>query len=138
MIKQTTKHGLLFICGGLLYVALELLWRGFSHWTMFMVGGFCFVAIGLLNELFPWEMPLWQQGIIGAALITAMELIIGYIVNIRLGWMIWDYSDMPLNVAGQICLPFSLLWIFVSVAAVILDDYLRFWMFGEEKPHYRY
>lgn len=49
---------------------------------------------------------------------------------------IYTYSGMPLNYKGQICLPFSILWIFVSVAAVVLDDWLRYWLFGEERPHY--
>ena len=49
---------------------------------------------------------------------------------------VWDYSGMPLNYKGQICLPFSILWIFVSIAAVVLDDWLRYWLFGEERPHY--
>lgn len=43
---------------------------------------------------------------------------------------------MPFNYKGQICLPFSILWIFVSIAAVVLDDWLRYWLFGEEHPHY--
>ena len=53
-----------------------------------------------------------------------------------LGLGVWDYSGMLLNYKGQICLPFSILWIFVSVAAVVLDDWLRYWLFGEERPHY--
>lgn len=52
------------------------------------------------------------------------------------GLGVWDYSGMPLNYKGQICLPFSILWIFVSIAAVVLDDWLRYWLFGEERPHY--
>lgn len=82
-------------------------------------------------------MPLWEQGVIGALVITIAELITGYIVNIRLSWQIWDYSDMPLNFEGQICLPFSLLWVLVSIVAVIADDWLRYRMFDEEVPTYR-
>ena len=54
----------------------------------------------------------------------------------RLGLNIWDYSNMPLNLWGQICLPFSCLWFFLSAVAIILDDELRYNIFGEEKPHY--
>ena len=56
--------------------------------------------------------------------------------HVWLGLGVWDYSGMLLNYKGQICLPFSILWIFVSIAAVVLDDWLRYWLFGEERPHY--
>ena len=137
MIGKIFKEEKLFLIGGLLYYLIEMLYRGYSHWTMFLLGGVCFILIGGVNEYIPWKMPLWQQGIIGSLIITAGELIVGYIVNIRLGWQIWNYSDIPFNFMGQICLPFSLLWIAVSLAAIVLDDYLRYWLFDEEKPHYR-
>lgn len=122
--------------GGLLYVLVELAFRGRSHWTMFLVGGLCFWLIGLINEVLPWEMPLWKQCIIGAVIVTAMEFLAGCVINLWLGWDVWDYSNMPFNVLGQICLPFSLLWILLSAVAIVFDDHLRYWMYGEEKPHY--
>ena len=122
--------------GGLLYVLVELAFRGRSHWTMFLVGGLCFWLIGLINEVLPWEMPLWKQCIIGAVIVTAIEFLAGCIINLWLGWDVWDYSNMPFNVLGQICLPFSLLWILLSAVAIVVDDHLRYWMYGEEKPHY--
>ncbi|MDE7477569.1 MAG: putative ABC transporter permease, partial [Lachnospiraceae bacterium] len=66
--------------------------------------------------------------------ITTIELLAGLIVNCN--YAIWDYRDMPLNIMGQICLPYTILWFFLSLLAIILDDYLRYWLFGEEKPHY--
>lgn len=127
---------LLIGIGGLLYVLVELAFRGRSHWTMFLVGGLCFWLIGLINEVLPWEMPLWKQCIIGAVIVTAIEFLAGCFINLWLGWDVWDYSNMPFNVLGQICLPFSLLWILLSAVAIVLDDHLRYWMYGEEKPHY--
>ncbi|MBQ9612473.1 MAG: hypothetical protein IJV14_07775 [Lachnospiraceae bacterium] len=127
----------LFLTGALIYVLIELAWRGHSHWTMFLIGGMMFVLIGSINEYIPWEMPLWLQGIIGSGIVTITELLSGYIINIKLGWHVWDYSNMPLNLAGQICLPFSLLWILMSIVAIGVDDWLRYWLFGEERPHYK-
>ncbi len=121
--------------GGLMYLGIEMLFRGRTHWTMFIVGGICFYLVGLVNEMIPWEMPIWQQCFIGALIITFVEFISGCIINLLLGWSVWNYSDMPLNVLGQICFPFSVLWYFLSAPAIILDDYLRYIM-GEEKPHY--
>lgn len=123
--------------GGFLYVLLELIFRGRSHWTMFLVGGLCFWLIGLINEIIPWEMPLWKQCVIGAIIITSVEFVAGCIINILLGWQVWDYSNLPFNIWGQICLPFAVLWFFLSAVAIVLDDYLRYRLFGEEKPHYK-
>lgn len=128
----------LWSIGGLLYVILETIWRGYSHWTMFLVGGVCFLLIGMINEVIPWEMPFWKQSVIGALIVTVVEFLSGCIVNLWIGWHVWDYSDMPFNLWGQICLPFSLLWIVVSGVAIVLDDYLRYWLFKEEKPHYTF
>ena len=60
-MKTMAKETALAVCGGCLYVILELLWRGRSHWTMFILGGVCFVLIGAINEVIPWEMPFWNS-----------------------------------------------------------------------------
>lgn len=130
------RESILWLLGGILYVLVEMLWRGHSHWTMFVLGGLCFVLIGGINEVIPWCMPLWQQAVTGMLIITCMEFITGCIVNLWLGWNIWDYSRLPFNIWGQICLPYMLLWLPVSVAGIVLDDYLRYWLYKEEKPHY--
>lgn len=136
-MKGIAKGTALAVCGGCLYVILELLWRGRSHWTMFILGGVCFVLIGAINEVIPWEMPLVLQGVIGSAcIVTPLEFVTGCIVNLWLGWDVWDYSNLPFNVMGQICLPFTLLWVVVSALAIVLDDWLRYIWFDEERPHY--
>lgn len=135
-MKRYHKEIILWLIGGLLYMGIELMWRGYSHWTMFVLGGICFVLLGRINEVIPWDMPLWMQVLIGTAIITAMEFITGCIVNLWLGWKVWDYSNVPFNVIGQICLPYILLWIPISLAGIVSDDYLRHWLFKEEKPHY--
>lgn len=123
--------------GGAVYVGIELLWRGYSHWTMFVLGGICFVCLGLINELIPWCMPLWKQMLIGTLIITTLEFATGCIVNLWLGWAVWDYTNVPGNLLGQICAPYILLWMPISVLGIVVDDYLRFWLFGEERPHYK-
>lgn len=73
---------------------------------------------------------------IGAIIITALEFIVGVIVNLILKWNIWDYSMLPFNILGQISLPFSLIWFLLSGIIIIVDDYLRYKLFKEEKPKY--
>ena len=129
---------ILFLIGGTIYYCTEMLCRGHSHYSMFILGGIDFLLIGAINEYIDWNMKLLHQAIIGSGIITITEFITGYIVNLKLHLEIWDYSNLPLNILGQICLPFSLLWIAVSLLAIILDDYIRYWIFDEEKPHYNY
>lgn len=135
-MRRFLKPLILIAIGGLLYVLIEFMWRGYSHWTMFFVGGLAFWMIGCINEHVDWDMPLWKQMAIGALIVTCIEFLSGFIINIVLGWQVWDYSGLPFNVLGQICLPFSIIWFFISLLAILLDDYLRYWLFGEEKPHY--
>lgn len=118
---------LLFLIGGRLYTWIELLWRGRTHWTMFVLGGVCFVIMGILNEcIFPWNLGLLCQSLISAVIITAFEFVAGCMVNLWLGWNVWDYSDVPFNLLGQICLPFFLVWILLSIVGIIADDWIRY------------
>ena len=136
-MRKILKALFLWAIGGIIYFAVELLWRGYSHWTMFILGGLCFVLIGALNELYRWDMALISQMFISALVITLMELITGLIVNKWLQWGVWDYSQVPYNFMGQICLLYTNLWFLLSLAGIILDDYIRYRLLGEEKPHYK-
>jgi len=111
------KNAVLFYLGGAGYMTLEFLWRGRSHGSMFLLGGTCFVLIGRLGKRMR-AMPLPAKLPFFAAVITALELLTGLAVNAD--YSVWDYRDMPLQYRGQICLPFSLLWIPVSYLALLL------------------
>ena len=117
----------LFLIGGWIYTGMELIWRGRTHWSMFILGGLCFVLVGLINEHhYKWNQSLILQSIIGAVLITALEFLTGCIVNLWLKWNVWDYSNLPFNLLGQICLYFFLLWIPMSTLCIVLDDWIRY------------
>lgn len=134
--KLAFKYLVLLLIGGMIYVLIELLFRGRSHFTMFILGGVCFVSVGLINEVLPWNTPFQLQMLLGGSIITVLEFISGCILNLYFGLGIWDYSNQPGNILGQICPLFSLLWVFLSGLAIVLDDYLRYRLFNEEKPHY--
>ena len=141
MRSKLSKLLILFTIEGFLYFGIEFLFKTFIsngtiHWSMFLLGGLCGILIGEINEIIPWEMSIIKQGIIGAAIITLLEFIFGIILNIILKLGIWDYSNLPFNICGQICLPFSFAWFVLALVVIFLDDYLRWKWFNEEKPHY--
>lgn len=122
----------LFFVGGTGYVALEFLWRGWSHFSMFLAGGACFLLLGKLNTTRP-RLPLFVRGIVGAGIITMIELLAGLVFNRDYG--VWDYRHLPVNFHGQICLRFFLLWIPLSLGAMALYSWLqkrlaRLWRFA--------
>lgn len=138
LLFKIIEEIILFIIGGFIYAGIEILARGFTHWTMILVGGLCFIIIGLLNEFYNWNMLFQYQCFIGGGIITILELISGYIINIQLGLNVWDYSDRMFNFKGQICLQNSIYWILLSIVAIILDDYIRYKLFHEKFPKYHF
>lgn len=135
-MRKLVKFLILLSSGGLIYVLIEFLYRGRSHWSMFLVGGICFVLIGGLNNWFPWNWSILRQMGISAVIVTVVEFVSGILLNLVLKWDVWDYSNMPFNIYGQICLPFTVIWFFLSALAIVADDFLRWLWFGERFPEY--
>lgn len=131
------KYLFLFWFGGSTYVTLEVLWRGYSHWTMLLLAGFVFIILGLLNEIWDWNDSLAKQVVAGTTIATVLEFTTGCIVNLWLGWNIWDYTGIPGNILGQVCVPFTILWAIISLIAIVIDDIIRWKFFGEEEPRYK-
>jgi len=103
-----------FMLGASGYTLLEIIWRGYSHWTMTVTGGFCMTILFLLNEsLASWDLS--AKCFVGCILITSVELVVGILVNLILKWNVWDYSSIPMNFMGQICLPYTVLWYFLCI-----------------------
>ena len=111
------KDSVRFYLGGMGYMALELLWRGWSHGSMCLVGGLCFLLLGKLPRC-----QLLPRSLMGASVVTGVELVSGLVINEGLGLQVWDYSAQPFNFMGQVCLGFFFLWIFVSAGAMYLWD----------------
>ena len=119
------KHSFLFVLGGSVYYGLELLFRNYSHGSMFLLGGLCFWLCGRIGKLFEGEIPFIWQMLLCAITITTLELIVGYLVNIKWQLQIWDYSQMPGNIYGQICIPFTVIWCFLGGIAIIIDRWIE-------------
>ncbi len=101
----------IFLLGATLYYCLEVLWRGYSHISMFFVGGICFT---ILYKLSYSGLPISFKALIGCASITLIELTCGIILNKVMHLNVWDYSRVPYNLFGQICLPYSIIWYALS------------------------
>ena len=136
MKSKVARYVLLFLVGGFLYCTIEIIARGYSHISMLIAGGLAFVLIGRINSIRK-DMSLIGQMFLSMIIITVIEFGMGLIVNVWLGLNVWDYSYRPYNFMGQICLLYMNLWFFLSAFAIILDDYIRYKIMGEEKPKYK-
>ena len=111
------KYIILFGLGGFGYGLIAVLWRGYSHPTMVVAGGLCFVAFYLIGLRLS-HLPLLYRCVLASLAVTAIELVFGVIFNLFLKMKVWDYSNIPLNLFGQVCLLFTVLWGFLSLIAL--------------------
>lgn len=137
MLRKISENLFLFVFGGALYYCIELIFRGFSHPTMFALGGLCFLLCGLISRAVSACSGLLGQMFLCALMITTLELVFGYIFNIKLGMAIWNYDNYTPNFQGQICLVFSVLWYALSGLAIILCGYIHYRLYGGKRPSYR-
>ena len=131
IMRQFFKKSMfVFLFGGFVYGALEILWRGYTHPSMLLLGGICFLIIYGCEQRQTKSISPLSRAAVYAAFITCLEFIFGLILNIGLGLDVWDYSDLYFNLCGQICLLFSLLWFVLSMLCIYLCKALR--LFFEE------
>ena len=133
--NTAVRNFLKFAFGGIGYGLLEVLWRGYTHPSMVVTGGLCFAMICEVNGRLS-EKPLVFRSAACALGVTAAEFFVGLLVNRVLHMDVWDYSGLPMNFLGQICLYYFLLWIPLSAAAVFLEDGVRRILFGTPLPRY--
>lgn len=100
------------LIGGFGYCLIEIIWRGRTHYSMFFAGAMVLSTFYFISK--NYYLPLWEKCLVGMLIITSVELVFGIVFNIILKENVWDYSNMPLNFMGQICVPFSLMWFALS------------------------
>ncbi len=123
--------------GGIIYFYFEIFVRGYSHISMMILGGICFLLVGKVgNKLLRGEgshiSKIIKIMLFSGIVITLLELLTGYIVNINMGLRVWDYRSMNYNYKGQICLLYSLLWSLMGLPCVYFYGILEMYIFGEE------
>ncbi len=107
----------LFFAGAVIYPLIEILFRGRTHISMGILGGICLVSIRMVDLALGKVRFVWKAAV-AAVIITQLEFITGVIVNLHLGLGVWDYSQLPLHLAGQICPLFSFFWFLLSLVAL--------------------
>lgn len=122
--KRANQDTLIFAIGSVTYSLIEILWRGYTHWTMMITGGICFLVLFRVFSRIA-HAKLWKKCAVGACVITGIEFIVGCIVNLWLQMNVWDYSFLPLNLLGQVCPLYSLLWGFLSIPIVYLSGKIQ-------------
>lgn len=114
MIKRVQQDIMLFSTGGIAYGVIEVLWRHRTHWTMVITGGICFLSLFRIFIKLK-NVKIVFKCLIGSGVITTIEFIVGCFVNLHLKMNVWDYSSLPLNLYGQICPIYSILWGFLTI-----------------------
>lgn len=123
-MQKIKKYGIFFIIGAVGYAVIELLWRGRTHWSMMLAGGICFIIFSLIAEKLR-EQRLLYKAILAALAVTAVEFVFGVVFNIILKMDVWDYSGVPLNLFGQICLLYTVIWGILAFAFVPFASFLN-------------
>lgn len=139
MSKSVNKILFLFCFGFMAYITIEVLYRGYSYPLMGVCGGLAFILIDRINDKISWDIDILIQGIMGSAIITSFEFIIGELSLHNILPVMWDYSTTPLNFKGIICVPFSLIWIVLSIITIILCDAINYYCLDEKEitPYYK-
>ena len=96
--------------------------RGFLFGPVCPIYGSCIVFVQLMcrfgQGLVDEKAPVWRVFLICAAGSAVAEYLTSWYLEERFHARWWDYSDMPLNVNGRICLPVTLC--FGAAGAVIV------------------
>lgn len=113
-----------FLIGAAVYPVIELMWRGYTHYTMALLGGICMLSLHFINISFE-EKSIFLRAFLGALMITCWELLFGVVLNIALGLDVWDYSSHSLNLFGQICAPYTFFWFLLCFPALFVSRYVH-------------
>ena len=96
-----------FLMGYFIYSMIEIINRGYTHWTMSLTGGFILALLYSINS--SGGMTLLKSCFTGAICITLAELIVGIFYNFM----------------GQICPQFTCYWFLLCIPAYFLCREIR-------------
>lgn len=147
MAEKARKYllsAMLWVWTGTLYFFMEVILKTAQgrpetiSWTMLVLATVLAIPLDLFGTPLSGKLSLPVQAFICALLITTAEFIAGLILNIHLGLGIWDYSNMPGNLLGQVCPQFFAIWVVLSGAGIVMLDWMRYIVEGGERPRYTF
>ena len=140
MKKIIGKLGLFLSCG-FIYCMIEILFRGWSHWSMFVLTGFLGVfCVDSINNTLSFDCDYIVQILISTILCTIGEGISGIILNVWLQLNVWDYSKMAFGTFffGQCNVIFCVAWaLIIGLFAIFYCDAYNYYILKIEPcPYY--
>ena len=140
MKKIIGKLGLFLSCG-FIYYMIEILFRGWSHWSMFVLAGFLGVfCVDSVNNVLSFDCDYIVQILISTILCTIGEGISGIILNVWLQLNVWDYSKMTFGTFffGQCNVIFCVAWaLIIGLFAIFYCDAYNYYILKIEPcPYY--
>ena len=107
--------------------------RGFLNGPYCPIYGVGVVIVILL--VFPLRKNMLLLYVASVVLTSVLELVTGFALEKIFHYRWWNYSDVPFNIDGYVCLKFSLMWgiaciIVVDVIHPLVDDFVT-WI-----PHF--
>lgn len=85
------------------------------------VGGTAALVLFGMPAVADAGLPLWAVFLLCMAGSAVLEYVVSFVLEKAFGAVWWDYSNLPLNLNGRICLPASLLF---GVAGVLIVSFV--------------
>ncbi|MBD8931307.1 MAG: hypothetical protein EGQ79_04110 [Ruminococcus sp.] len=103
--------------------------RGFLNGPICPIYGVGVTAV--ITILTPYKSDIIVLYILSVVLVTVLEGVTGWAMDKIFHNKWWDYSDMPLNIGGYVCLLFSIVWGFACLFIIyfiqpLVHDVLAF------------
>ena len=116
-----------FSFGFFAYLTIETVYKTHfstskTHFSMGLIAGVAFFVLYFLDDK---RLSFFFTMVVGATLITLLELLSGLYLNLYLKLDIWDYRSMPFDLWGQICPTFSLIWLALSALIILFNRFLK-------------
>ena len=139
LLSRLLQVAFIFALSGTIYVCMEMLFRGYSHWSMWVLAGICGVIIALVNNgiFLSSKTPFELQVAFCSACCVAGEYIAGLIVN--QDFQVWDYREMIGTFAGgQLNVFFIMAWIIICIFGIPFLDWIEWKLLNGRKPVYEF
>ncbi|MBO5360279.1 MAG: hypothetical protein J6B25_05485 [Clostridia bacterium] len=133
-MEKFKEYTFIYLLGAVIYGLIEVMFRGFTHWTMALTGGLAYLLIYIINTKSKTKS-LILRCLAGCVIITTLEFFVGCVVNKKFNMNVWDYSNQPGHLLGQICPLFSAIWFLISFPAMLLSFFIKGKLFSENKKN---